>query len=116
VKKEILCVICPSSCHITVCGERDRVDEVLGFSCKRGKEYATTEFIAPKRVLTTTVAAKDYVSPVIPVRTNRPVPKESLLDCMKVLNSLVVEEPFQMGRVVMENILDSGADVILSNC
>jgi len=116
MEKEIICIICPNSCHIKVTGEGSRIDSITGNQCKRGAEYASTEFVAPKRTLTTTVKAKGYVSPVIPVRTNNPVPKESLMDCMAVLNKIEVEAPFEVGRVVVKNILNSGADVILSNC
>ena len=115
-EKEIICVVCPSSCHITVKGEGTEIKEITGFTCNRGKEYATTEFIAPKRTVTSTVRAKGYVSPVIPVRTDKPIPKESMMECMDILNRLVVEESFEVGRVVVENILDSGANVILCNC
>lgn len=116
VEKDIICVICPSSCHIHVVGEGQEIKEITGFSCNRGKEYASTEFIAPKRTLTTTVRAKNYVSPVIPVRTDKPVPKESVMECMDILNHLVVEGPFEVGKVVVENILGSGANVVLCNC
>lgn len=116
IEKEIICVICPSSCHIKVTGEGNHVESVSGYTCNRGKEYATTEFVAPKRTLTTTVRAKGYVTPVIPVRTDKPVPKESMMECMDILNGIVVEAPFEVGRVVVENILDSGANVVLCNC
>jgi len=114
IEKDIICVICPSSCHIHVKGDGKNVTEITGFTCNRGKEYATTEYIAPKRTLTTTMRAKGYVSPVIPVRTDKPVPKESLMKCMDILNNMEVEAPFDSGRVVVENILDSGANVILA--
>lgn len=116
MEKEIICVICPSSCHIKVCGVGERIDSVTGNGCKRGKEYASTEFVAPKRTVTSTVRAKGYVAPVIPVRTNLPIPKESMMECMRLINQLEIEAPFEVGRVVIENVLDSGADVILANC
>lgn len=116
MEKDIICVVCPSSCHIHVVGEGNEIKEITGFTCNRGKEYATAEFVAPKRTVTTTVKAKKYVSPVIPVRTDKPIPKELMMECMDILNSLVVEEPFEIGRVVVENILGSGVNVILCNC
>ena len=75
-------------------GDGKNVTEITGFTCNRGKEYATTEYIAPKRTLTTTMRAKGYVSPVIPVRTDKPVPKESLMKCMKMSEFGVKKEDF----------------------
>lgn len=63
-KKEIICVICPKGCHISLeAGSPDGGDRVdpeglRGYKCKRGKTYALNEFTRPVRVLTTTVKVK----------------------------------------------------------
>ena len=84
--------------------------------CPRGKEYATNEFIAPKRMLTSTVKANDYKAPVISVRTMEAIPKEKLFECMEVLCQTQVSAPFEIGRVIIPNILDTGVDIVLTNC
>ena len=114
--KEIICVICPSSCHVTVSGEDGKVTDIHGYTCKRGKEYAENEFIAPKRTLTSTVRANGYKSPIIPVRSDKPLPKEKMFECMEVLRKTTVDPPYAMGKVVIENILDTGVNIILANC
>lgn len=116
MEKEIICVVCPSSCHITVTGEGKNITDIHGFSCRRGKEYAENEFVAPIRTLATTMKAEGYVSPIIPVRSNKGIPKEKIFDCMEVIRNTKVEAPFEMGRVVIKNILDTGVDIILANC
>ena len=116
MKKEIICVVCPSSCHITVEGEGEDIRKVEGYTGNRGKEYAASEFAKPVRMLSTTVKASGYVSPVIAVRSNRPIPKELQFACMDVIRNTEVKAPFKVGRVVIENILDTGADIILANC
>ena len=40
IEKEVICVICPSSCHVTVNGDGKTGSEISGYSCKRGKDYA----------------------------------------------------------------------------
>lgn len=116
MEKEIICVICPSSCRITVKGRGKEIESVEGYTCNRGKEYAVNEFIAPVRTLATTMKASGYVSPVIAVRSDRPVPKELQFECMKVIREQEVTAPFEMGRVVIRNILGTGANIILTNC
>ncbi len=114
-EKEITCIICPSSCRITVKGTKDSIESVDGYICKRGKEYAEAEFLNPVRNITAIVKAKDYKTPVISVRTSKPVPKDKQMECMEIIKRLEVEPPYEIGRVVLKNILDTGADIILTN-
>ena len=113
--REIVCVVCPRGCLITVEGEGDRIDRISGFTCPRGEAYARQEFTAPMRTLTSTVRAEGYVGPVISVRSKAPIPKEKLLPAMAVLRNVTVTAPFTMGRVVVEDILGTGVDIVLTN-
>lgn len=113
-EQEICCVVCPMGCEITV-REEGGVLNVSGQGCPRGEAYAKNEYTAPVRTLTTTVRAEGYSAPVIPVRSSRPIPKERLMDCMEVLRRTRVTGPFTIGRCVVANILDTGADIILTN-
>lgn len=114
--KELCCTVCPKGCMIVVMGYEKTVSQITGHSCLRGKTYAENEFIAPKRMLTTTVKAEGYVSPVISVRTSQAIDKALLLPCMQVLRNVTVTAPFDIGRVIVNNILGTEADVILTNC
>ncbi len=115
-EKEIICVICPSSCHITVKGNGKEIREIEGYTCKRGEEYARNEYIAPVRTLTSTVKARGYSCPIISVRSDRPIPKEKIFAAMDIIRKTEVEAPFYVGKVVVENILETGANIVLSNC
>ena len=114
-EKEIICVICPSSCHITVTGDGKEIHSITGFTCKRGKEYGENEYIAPKRTLTTTVKAENYTCPIIPIRSNKALPKEKIFEAMEIIQKTVATPPFYVGKVVIENILDTGVDIVLAN-
>ena len=37
-------------------------------------------------------------------------------DCLEVMRDVKVEPPFVMGKVVIPNILDTDADIVLTNC
>lgn len=114
-EKIITCIICPSSCRITVKGSDKKVESIEGNRCGKGAEYAEAEFLHPERNLTAIVRAEGFKSPVISVRTSRPIPKDMQMKCMEIIRNIVVEPPFKIGRVVAENILDTGADLILTN-
>lgn len=116
MKKEIVCTVCPVGCMITVEGDGGEITSIEGYTCERGKEYAKSEFVAPKRMLATSVKAKGYKTPIVSVRSNGMIPIEKIAECMDVIRSIEVEEPFEIGRVVVPDILDTGVDIILTNC
>ncbi len=109
--RELTCIVCPKGCQLRVeLDENKNVLSVSGHTCKRGEVYANTECTAPMRTLTTTAAL--IGGGVVPVKTNKTVPKEMLFDCMKVVNEARVAPDAPIGTVVVENILGTGADVI----
>lgn len=114
-EKIITCIICPSSCQITVKGEAGKIESIEGYACKRGEIYAEAEYLHPERNLTAIVKAKDYKTPIISVRTSKPIPKDMQKECMEIIRDVVVEPPYHIGKVVVENILGTGADIILTN-
>lgn len=115
MKKEIICTICPLGCHITVTGEGDRIETIEGFTCKRGEEYGRQEFAHPVRILTSTVKLTGGVQPLLPVRSERPVPRELLFSCMDVIRETEVRVPVRRYDVVVENICGSGINIVASD-
>lgn len=111
MKKEIICTVCPTGCHITVEGEGSEITSLTGNTCARGKSYATDEFIEPKRILTSSVLISGTGRAMLPVRSSKPVPAALLFDCMKVIKSTRVSAPVKCGDVIIRNILGTGADM-----
>ena len=112
MEKEIVCTICPIGCRILVKGNKEEISSVDGYSCKRGLEYAKAEFINPVRILTSTVKTKNALEPLLAVRSNRPVPKGKLFDCMKEIQAFVVEQPVKRYDVLIANICGTGCDIV----
>lgn len=115
MKRELICVACPLGCTVTVEYNDEEILSVTGNTCKRGEAYAKTEITNPTRSLTSSVKVNGGVLPVVPVKSSKPVPKSMLFDCMKVINSVTVDAPVKIGQVIIENILDTGADIIATN-
>ena len=111
-QKVITCTVCPMGCSITVEGEGDQIEKVEGFGCKRGEEYARNEFVHPVRIFTSSVRMKGGQEPLMPVRSNKPVPKELLLECVRALQGVTITAPVHCGDVVVKNILDTGANIV----
>ena len=112
MKKEIICTICPRGCHIQVEGEGEKIISVDGYSCKRGITYAEAEFAHPVRILTTTVRMDGIQNDLLPVRSNKPLPKEKLFDCMEVICATTVKLPVACYDVIIPNICGTGVDIV----
>ena len=108
--RELTCIVCPKGCQLKVELEGKTVVSVSGQTCKRGEAYAQAECTAPMRTITTTAAVAG--GGVVPVKTDGTVPKELLFECMALINEARVPADAEVGFVVIENILDTGADVV----
>ena len=106
--RHITCVQCPMGCPLEVTLEDGVVTSVTGNTCPRGKKYAETECVSPMRTVTSTVRCED--GSLVSVKTDRPIPKESVADCMKIINSATALLPISIGDVIIENVF--GCNVI----
>lgn len=112
-KKSLTCIICPLGCRVQVqISSRGEVEGVEGQRCKKGEKYANEEAINPTRTLTTTVAIDNAPLPRLPVKTGKPVPRELIMSCMERLNEVVATAPVKEGEIIINNILDTGIDVV----
>lgn len=86
--------------------------EVRGSECKQGEKYAIDEFTDPRRVVTTTVIARNGILPLLPVRSIESIPKRLVRDAATRLSSVTVEAPVSEGQVVLGDILGTGIDIV----
>jgi len=112
MKKEIICTVCPRGCHILVEGSGQTVSSVEGYACKRGLEYASAEFTHPVRILTTTVKIEGAQESLLPVRSDKPIPKEKLFECMDVIRKAVVKAPVNRYDVIVADICGTCVDIV----
>lgn len=116
MKKEIICTVCPMGCHIMVEGilegEDEKILSVTGNNCKRGEQYATAEFSHPVRILTTTIKTDSEKNPLVPVRSEKPIPKEKIMDCMEIIRQCQAKAPVHVYDVLVENICDTGINIV----
>lgn len=108
--KELTCIICPRGCHLTV----DDNLNVTGNTCPRGAMYAKEELTCPKRTITTTVRVTNRDNCVTSVKTSCSIPKEMIFEIMKIINNIKVKAPIHVGDIVAKNVLNTGADIIIT--
>jgi CxxC motif-containing protein len=114
VVKVIRCIICPTGCAIQAVGDGKGNVTFDGYTCKRGLEYAEQEYYEPKRILTTTMRVENGLLPLIPVRTNKPIPKDKLKDVLEEIAKKILKPPIKMGDILIENVLGLDANIIAS--
>lgn len=109
--RELTCIICPRGCALTVnFDENGAVSEVKGNICPRGREYAVMECTAPRRTVTSTVRCED--GGVVAVKTAASVPKETVFDVMKKINSVKAPCKVRIGDVIIEDVCGTGVNVV----
>lgn len=111
-KEEVTCIICPNGCKIQVeLKENDEV-EVRGNACPEGKEYAIQEVKSPSRIIMSVLECEDCDIPTVSVKTDGPIPKEIIPEVMKRLSEITVENPVNVGDLILEDIAGTGVNVI----
>lgn len=108
--KELVCIVCPRGCRLHV--DEENGCTVTGNTCPRGAEYGKNEVTDPKRVITSTVKIEGAAYRRCPVRTDTAVKKALMFDIMKELNAVTVTSPVKRGQILLENVLNTGANVI----
>ena len=111
-KMELTCIRCPMGCRMTATVENGSVTAVTGNTCRRGKEYAMPEAVAPVRTVTSTVLCLGGVRPVVAVKTVPEVPKARVFDVMDVIRRIRVKAPVHIGDVLLRDAAGTGADIV----
>ncbi len=110
--QSVLCIGCPTGCDGEVVIEDGVVVEMHGYTCKRGRAYVAEEVISPKRMVTTTVRVKDGALALLPVVSDRPVPKELIFACVARLRKVTVTAPVKADSVVLADVLGLGVNFV----
>jgi CxxC motif-containing protein/NADPH-dependent 2,4-dienoyl-CoA reductase/sulfur reductase-like enzyme len=111
---EIICILCPTGCRMRISGKEKEI-QVSGYSCEKGKKYAVEELTMPMRTLTTTVLIKGGVRPLLPVRTDHPIPQKMMGQIIERCRGIKVTAPVSIGEIIEENVANSGACLIASD-
>lgn len=111
-ERTIICLSCPKGCRVKVKADGEDIKDISGHECPQGIEYAKNEYLNPTRILPTTVKVKNGQIALVPVKTAVPIPKRKIGEAMQKLSEVEVEAPIKLGQVIVENIVDTGVDVV----
>ena len=108
---EITCISCPVGCRMQVVVEDGAVTQVTGNACKRGETYARQECLRPMRMVTAVAPVAGSSVPVS-LKTENPIPKDKIADCMQAIRQLQLRLPILMGDVLLENVAGTGVRLV----
>ncbi|MBS7642695.1 DUF1667 domain-containing protein [Candidatus Bathyarchaeota archaeon] len=111
VEHRLTCIVCPIGCIITVRMLGDGL-EASGYRCSRGLDYVRQEILDPRRIAITVVKVRYGDTPVVPVKTDKPIPKKFVREVARLAAYMEIEAPVELGQILLENILGTGANLI----
>ena len=112
VKKHFTCVTCPVGCEIDVELKDSEVVAMEGNKCKKGLEFVSQELEEPMRILTTTIPIKGAKWAMLPVRTDKPIPKRLFFRALEEMANIKLRAPVRMSKVIVRDIAGTDADIV----
>ncbi len=107
--QNLTCIICPRGCALKINAENGNLT-VTGNSCPKGKQYAIDECTRPTRTVTSAVRVENRNDTMVSVKTDAPVPKESMFSIMKLIRSKEVSAPVRIGDIIIKDVF--GANIV----
>jgi len=111
-KKHFTCVTCPVGCEIDVELRDGEVLSMTGNRCAKGKDFVQQELEEPMRVLTTTVPIDGSKWAMLPVRTDKSIPRRLFFKVMRQLAGIELQAPVKVSDVIVKDVAGTGANII----
>lgn len=111
MKRNLVCIICPRGCALTVEKKAEGL-AVTGNACPKGMDYAINECTNPVRTVTATIRVANRYNTMACVKTVTPVAKGKMMEVMAALRSTKVNAPLSIGDVVLKDIC--GSDIVVT--
>jgi CxxC motif-containing protein len=109
--REMVCIACPVGCRLDVRPVTGEEATVTGNRCPKGETYGREELAAPRRTVTAVVRTDSADYPCIPVRTDRPLPRERTRELLAELCRMEVTLPLVAGAALLPDWKGTGVTV-----
>ena len=105
MNKEIMCVLCPNSCHLKI--EYDEftkeITGLTGHTCKRAHDFALQEITNPMRTLTFSVLVSGGDLPLVSTRSEEQIPLTDISKYAAILKGRRMSAPVMSGDIVYQD-------------
>ena len=107
------CKICPMHCDLTIVEDKDKNSyKEEGNKCPQGEKYLLKEREEPSRVLFSRILLENGPMSRLHVKTDRVIPSNLKDKCIDIIEKTKVKAPVLKGDILIENILNTGVNVI----
>ena len=109
--RKMICIECPKGCVLEADMDSKPI-RITGNLCPKGIKYAISEIENPERVLTSSVLTEGMILKMVPVRTDRPIPKKDLFRAMEEIKKIRLRKPVAVGDIIIEDLLGLGVKLV----
>ena len=112
-EEEVRCTLCPIKCRITIEFDKDGVlKSIRGASCPRGSAHIR-ETLGMREIFSGHIIVRSEGGDIIlPVRTTRPIPKDSFSYANNILTKIQPPAPILKGETVIFDFIERGVNLI----
>ncbi len=116
MKRELVCVICPNGCSLEVVLQETKegleILDVTGALCKKGDKWVRQELISPERTIASSILVDGGEFPLVSVRTDSPIPLDSIMSVMEEIRKARVKAPVKIGQVIISRPAGTACNII----
>ncbi|KYK29489.1 molybdopterin oxidoreductase [Thermoplasmatales archaeon SG8-52-1] len=111
-EKQITCIVCPIGCKIFVKIDGKHFKICNGNKCVQGIDYAKSEALDPRRMLTSSVLVRNGDWPLVSVKSSKPVPKNKIFQVLKEIRKKKIEAPIKIGQIIIKDVANTKINII----
>jgi CxxC motif-containing protein len=111
-KRHFTCVTCPIGCEIDVEVQDGDIVSMEGNKCKKSEDFVLQELKEPMRVLTTTVRVNGARWAMLPVRTDKSIPKRLFFQVIGELSDVELQAPVKISEVILKDVAGTDANIV----
>ena len=114
-RKELTCIVCPNGCPLEIDFEEKpaiQVIQIEGHTCDKGPKWAEQELTRPMRTIAGNIQVENGDFPLVSVRTDAPIPKNSIFQVMKEIQSTTVKAPVSIGETLIKNPAGTDCSIV----
>ena len=113
MERNLTCIQCPIGCYLTVViDDKGEIESISGNQCNRGIKYAEAEVTNPTRMMTSTVRLHGAAIDQLPVKSEAPVAKDMVKDCVRALKPVDVNSHISVVDVILSNVCATDFDIV----
>ena len=114
-RKELTCIVCPNGCPLEIDFEEKpvlQITRIEGHTCDKGSKWAEQELTRPMRTIASNIKVENGDFPLVSVRTDAAIPKNSIFQVMEEIQSVTVKAPVSIGEALIESPAGTDCNII----